>query len=161
MSNAKLSLLEIVKWLLVLALVIALVLSLVSGGDSPTDFETMRSAVLSSADLTPMEEGSNQTLKRLYGLDAGDFEAVLLCYPATNMGAEELLLVKLSDKAQQQEVEEAIRSRIQEQMDIFEGYGVSQYEMLAGSVVEVRGNYVLFCSAADPAPVQKAFLDAL
>lgn len=161
MNSARIPLLEVSKWLCVAALVAALAVSLLSGRESQTDFETMRAAVTAAADLSPMAEGDNQTLKRLYGLEAGDYEGVLLYYPSTNMGAEELLVIKLSDTDQQQAVQAAVSRRIAEQMDVFEGYGVGQYEMLGSSVVEVQGNYILFCSAADPVSVQKAFLDAL
>ena len=132
-----------------------------SNRESNADFSTVQEAVLSAADLTPMAEGDNQTIKRLYGLSASDFEGIMLYYPTTNMGAEELLLIKLKDVSQQEDVKSAIESRIETQKKSFDGYGVDQYAMLEKAVIEVQGNYVLLVVAADPAPVRKAFLGAL
>lgn len=132
-----------------------------SNRESNADFSTVQEAVLSAADLTPMAEGDNQTIKRLYGLSASDFEGIMLYYPTTNMGAEELLLIKLKDVSQQEDVKSAIESRIETQKKSFDGYGVDQYAMLEKAVIEAQGNYVLLVVAADPAPVRKAFLGAL
>ena len=82
-------------------------------------------------------------------------------YPTTNMGAEEILLVKLKDTSQQETVKAAMEERVETQKASFDGYGINQYEMLEQSVIEVRGNYMLLVVASDTAPVRQAFLDAL
>lgn len=161
MEGKKIIALEVAKWLLVLGLLVMLYSLLSTNHISNADFETVRQAVSDAADLSTMAEGDNQTFKRLYGLDAADYEDIFLYYPTTNMGAEELLLVKLTDTAQQETLKAAIESRVQTQMNSFEGYGVDQYAMLENSVIEVQGNYVLFVSAADPSPIRRAFLGAL
>ena len=161
MKSNKIMLLEVLKWLLVAALCVFLYVMLSSNRESSTPFADVKEAVMAAADLTPMAEGDNQTLKRLYGLSASDYENVLLLYPTTNMGAEELLLIQLKDVSQQQDVQAAIESRLDTQKKSFDGYGVDQYAMLENAVVEVQGNYILLVVAADPAPVRKAFTGAL
>lgn len=149
------------KWLFVAALCVVLYFMLSSSRESNTPFADVKEAVIAAADLSPMAEGDNQTLKRLYGLSASDYENILLYYPTTNMGAEELLLVQLKDVSQQQDVKTAIDNRLDTQKKSFDGYGVDQYAMLENAVVEVQGNYILLVVAADPAPVRKAFTGAL
>jgi trehalose-6-phosphatase len=78
------------------------------------------------------------------------------------MMAEEVLIVKLKDMSQQEQVRTAIEKRIETQKTTFEGYGVEQFELLTNNaVVEVRGNFVLFIVNANSAEAQKAFLKAL
>ena len=161
MKSNKILLLEILKWLFVAALCVSLYFMLSSNRESSTPFADVKEAVIAAADLTPMAEGDNQTLKRLYGLSASDYENVLLYYPTTNMGAEELLLVQLKDVSQQQSVQTAIENRLDTQKKSFDGYGIDQYAMLEKAVVEVQGNYILLVVAADPGPVRKAFTGAL
>ena len=161
LKSPKIIILEVLKWLCVAGLLVLLFVLLSSTRVSRADFSDVQSAVLAAADLSPMAEGDNQTLKRLYGLSASDFEHVCLYYPTTNMGAEELLLIQLKDTAQQQTVKDAIAARVDTQKKNFDGYGVDQYDMLENSIVEVQGNYILFTSASDPAPVRKAFQGAL
>ena len=161
MKSTKIILLEVIKWLFVAALCVFLYFMLSANRESRAAFSDVQEAVISAADLTPMAESDNQTLKRLYGLSASDYENVLLYYPTTNMGAEELLLIQLKDLSQQQAVKDAIESRLDTQKKSFDGYGVDQYAMLEKAVVEVQGNYILLVVANDPAPVRKAFLGAL
>ena len=127
--------------------------------DSP--YETVEAAVKGAAALDTMQEGDNQMIKRLYGLDPNTFEGIMLYYPTSNMGAEEVLLVKLGDETQKEAVSAAIEKRLATQLDSFEGYGVDQTAMLKKAIVNIQGNYALFVSADDPDTVNRAFEDAL
>lgn len=160
-EKAKIPLLEAAKWLTVLLVILFLALQLSSGRESNTDFQDMVSAVTAAADLTPMQEGDNQMIRRLYGIDPANYEGACLYYPTTNMGAEEILLIKLSAKDQADAVSDAIQNRVATQMASFDGYGFAQYEMLEKSITEVQGNYVLLVVAEDPGAVRQAFMNAL
>ena len=154
--------LEIARWAAVVAAVVSLVLMF--GGDpiSDADPAAVQEAVTAQLDMSQVMEGDNQMVKRLYGLDPAAFESCILYYPNTNMMAEELLILKLSDTAQQQSVRAAIEARVETQKTTFEGYGVEQFELLTNNaVVEVRGNFVLFVVNANSAEAQKAFLKAI
>ena len=124
---------------------------------STVTFADMQSAVTGAADMATMQEADNQMIKRLYGLDPSLYDGVCLYYPLTNMGAEELFLLKLKDTSQQDEVRSAIEGRLATQKKSFEGYGIEQSAMLNRIVYEVRGNYAIFVSADDTAPMKNAF----
>ena len=128
---------------------------------SSASFDAVSSAVLQSIDLTDMQEADAQMVRRLYGFAPSEMDGCLLYYPATNMGARELLLVKLSDLSQQTSVSDAIQARRQTQMKSFEGYGVEQYDLLSNSIVEIQGNYILFVVHENAAAAAQAFLKAL
>lgn len=120
------------------------------------------SAVTASVDLSALQEGSVQMVKRLYGLNPSDFDGCLLYYPQTNMEAEELLLLKLRDTSQQEAVRAAVEARLETQKTSFDGYGLEQYDLLTNhSILDIRGNYVLFVVHKDAAAVQQAFRGAL
>ena len=122
----------------------------------------MAAAVTATMDMTNMVEAENQMIKRLYGLDPAAFESCILYYPNTNMMAEELLILKLSDTAQQQSVRAAIEARVETQKTTFDGYGVEQYALLTDNcIIDIRGNFVLFVVNADCDAAQKAFAGAL
>ena len=153
---------EIARWAVLAVAVISLMIRF--GGDtvSNADPADVEAAVVAEIDMTNMLQGDNKMIKRFYGLDPAAFEACILYYPTTNMMAEELLIVKLSDVSQQEMVRKAVEARIATQKNTFEGYGVEQFEMLShNAVVEVRGNYVLFVVNAASAEAQKAFLGAI
>jgi hypothetical protein len=133
-----LKMIGIAKWLLVVIAVVVIIMQSVSGRSSNTSITMMRDKVTEAADLTKMQEGDNQMIRRLYGLDVSQYEGIVLYYPVTNMGAEELLLVKMNDKSQQEEVRAAIEKRLETQKKSFAGYGVEQTAMLEKSVIDIR-----------------------
>lgn len=150
------------RWGAVIAAVISLVMMFGGNTVSSADPVEVAAAVTETIDMTNMLEGDNKMIKRFYGLDPAAYEACILYYPTTNMMAEELLIVKLSDMSQQEQVRAAIEARIDTQKTTFEGYGVEQFEMLSSNaVVEVRGNYVLFVVNDASANALKAFLGAI
>ena len=150
------------RWAAVIAAVISLVMMFGGNTVSSTDPVEVAAAVTETIDMTNMLEGDNKMIKRFYGLDPAAYEACILYYPTTNMMAEELLIVKLADMSQQEQVRAAIEARIDTQKTTFEGYGVEQFEMLSSNaVVEVRGNYVLFVVNDASANALKAFLGAI
>lgn len=152
----------LLRWLAAAAAVLLLFSMFSQGGISDADCTVVAQAVTESLDMSTMQEGDSRMIRRLYGLDTTEFEACVLWYPKTNMGAEEVFVVKLKDVSQQEAVETAIASRLATQKNSFEGYGVEQYDMLTNNaVVELRGNYVLFVVNPDCAAAVAAFLDAL
>lgn len=154
--------LEILRWVAV-ALVVVFLFSMLSQNRISTAApETVIEAVTSKLDMSEMQEANNRMIKRLYGLDPDSFASCILYYPTTNMGAEELLIVKLADISQQDAVRAAVEKRLDTQKTSFDGYGVNQYDMLTNHcVIEIRGNYILFVVHPASASAAQAFLDAL
>lgn len=158
----KILLLEAARWAVALAAVLSLVLMFRADPISDADPAAVRAAVTEHLEPETVLEADNQMIRRLYGLDPAAFEACILYYPATNMGAEELLLVKLADTAQAESVRTAIDKRLQTQKNTFDGYGIEQYDLLSNhAVIEIRGNWVLFAVDADSDDLRQAFLAAL
>ena len=128
---------------------------------SKAEMPTVEKAIEKQVPLTGMHSVQNQMLKRLYGLNGNDYEGVVLYISDSNMGAEELLVVKLSDTSQEDAVREAVETRVQNQENSFEGYGVEQYQLLQEHVLDVEGNYVFFMVHKEAAKAQSAFQDSL
>jgi len=155
-------LLEAARWLIVAAAVVYLVALLGGNAVSNAAFQDVEKAVIGQVDTANMVKADNQMVKRLYGLDPGSYAGCALYYPASNMDAEELLLIKLKDSAQQDGVIAAVETRLQTQKNAFEGYGIEQFDLLSNHcVVEAKGNFVLFVVSNTGGDAQKAFRDAL
>ncbi len=151
----------ILKWAAAAALLVFVIALAAGNAQSAADFQTVADAVAAAADGTNMQQADNQMIRRLYGLDPADYEGVYCMYPTTNMGAEEIFVLKLASLDQQQAAVDAVTARRDGQRTAFDGYGIEQCAMLDRSVIEVRGNFILFVCAEDTAPVVSAFLGAL
>lgn len=160
--KSKVALFEAGRAAAVALIVLALVLM---AGSSPQadiplgDLEAITAPLLQQGEA---QLGEGRLLRRFYGLNPADYEGAVLYYPSTNMGVEELLLIKLADTAQGEAVEAAIAGRLAAQKESFDGYGVDQTDMLNNcAVVEVRGRYVLFAVSRNAQKIRQAFLGAL
>ena len=156
------------RWLVPVVMILSVVLMgwylcRLQGQDRISDakLEDVTAAVTKTLDTKAMQESDAQMIKRLYGLNPADYAGITLYYPATNMDAEELLIVQLQDVSQQETVKAAIDARLETQKNSFEGYGVEQFALFEKSVVDVEWNYVLFVLNEQAANAQRAFLQAL
>ena len=129
--------------------------------ESKAAFEDVSKAVSERVSQKNVITGDNQIIKRLYGIDPNEYSDVLLYYPSTNMGSEELLLVKLNDLSQQETVKKAMEERVDSQKNVFEGYAPDQVAMLEKAKVDVEGNYILMVSAENPDEIVSDFLKAI
>ena len=160
--NIKTGIFEISRWTAVVLALVCLLTMFGSNKISNADPAEVEEAVIAQLDMSAMVKADNQMVKRLYGLDPAAFESCILYYPNTNMMAEELLILKLSDTAQQQSVRAAIEARVETQKTTFDGYGVEQYALLTDNcIIDIRGNFVLFVVNTDCDAAQKAFAGAL
>ena len=159
--NRTLIFFEAAKWLLFAVLLFVILRSAGSAKASGTPFAEVSGAVegLVSAENTVADEG--QLLRRYIGLDKNDFDGCLYLAPKTAMDVEELVLLKLSDPADEEETVKVLEDRIASQIGIFESYGVGQMAMLRQSFVLAKGGYVLYYTGSDPEAVRAAFLGVL
>ena len=153
---------EIIRWLCVALVVALIVFHSLKNRVSSADPAAVTEAVTAVISTENMQEADAQMVKRLYGINPADYESCTLYYPTTNMGADELLIVKLKDVSQQEALSAAVDARLQTQKTAFDGYGAEQFALLSDhAVIEPRGNYFLFVVSANADAAAAAFRAAL
>ncbi len=158
----KLSFLELARIALAAITVLLLIFMVGSAPETNTSLEELEAVTAPQLLEGEAQKADERMLRRLYGLNPSDYAEIVLYYPASNMGVEELLLVKLKDTAQAETIEAAIAARLAAQKQSFDGYGVEQTALLNNNAVtEVRGNYILFAVGVNAQAIRQAFLDAL
>lgn len=95
--------------------------------------------------------------RKYYGLDANEYEDILLYLPSSNMDAAELLIVIMRDESQSEELNAAMNKRLEQQKKVFESYGVEQMGILNQAVICIEGRYGLFAVCEDADNVKAAF----
>ncbi|HJC09407.1 MAG TPA: DUF4358 domain-containing protein [Candidatus Blautia merdigallinarum] len=161
MNKKSVSVLTIIRIAMVAALLIFFIVFQVGNKSSNASLESVSENVVGTLDLEGMQESNNRMFQKFYGLDAEDYEGVTLYSPASNMDAQELLIVKLKDTSQAEAVTEAINSRLETQMNSFEGYGIEQYAMLEDHVLDVQGNFILYVVHPNAGSADEAFRNSL
>ena len=151
----------VIRYGLLIALVVAVIIFASGRKQSSASFDKVKNAVTGLAVSDQMQNAESRYLKKIYGLNAVDYEDVLIYIPTTNMSAQELLLVKLSDVSQSETVVQAIQERIDSQYNIFEGYAPEQVAMLDRAIIDPQGNYILYVSGDNAEKIDEVFRNSL
>jgi len=110
--------------------------------------------------LADLQAGDLDTLGRLYGLDASQVEDFALYTAPSNIRAEEILVLKLKDVQDMDEVRAKIQERIAKRADSFRDYLPEQYALIENHCLMTAGNYVFLAIVEDVAAAEEAFRNA-
>ncbi len=149
------------KYIFIAALVVFVVLMFVFNTGSSKPFEEVESSIESQIDTSSLVKANDQTFKQDYGLNAADYEGVMLYVSSNYLEAQEILLVEVKNDDQLLEVEEAIDKRIENRRNDFEGYIPEQVLLLDDAIVTIRGNYIFLVISEDAEAYQQAFVQGL
>lgn len=152
---------QIMKYVVLAAILayIAVLMAFASGSSRP--FEEVEAAVSSALGDSGLTEMDSQMLKRNFGLNSADYVGVMYYASESSMSAEEVLLIRVSNDAQVQEVTDAVNERIEARINAFEGYAPEQVKLLEDAQQSVRGRYIFFAAAPDAEEYRAVFDSSL
>lgn len=151
----------VIRYLLIILIAGAIFFFVTANRQNSAAFEDVSAAVSAAADTTYMETGAKRFLKKIYHLNAEDYEDALIFIPRTNMDAQELLLIKLRDPSQAESVLAALEERIRSQKQVYEGYAPEQTALLENAVIDEQGDYILYVTGTNAEEVDTAFRSGL
>lgn len=154
-------LLHIFSLLMTALLVVVICVCLTGNRQSSLEARDMADRLLPFFEGARVEESPGRILKKYYGLDPADYDGVVLYSPLTNMDAEELLVIRLADPSQKDAVEDAVRTRQQTRIGIYEGYAPEQLALCEQAVIDICGNYVLYVVHEHASEIDAVFRSSL
>lgn len=157
----KLIITSVISIILLIALVVSIAVSFGGSSGSDKSVEEVKEVIAPLFQNEGAQEVSSRFLRKYYDLNASDYEGVSLFMPNSNMDAQEMLIIKLADTSQAEAVSEAINTRLETQLNAFDGYAPVQYDLCSKAIVDVRGNYILFVIHENAAEIEAAFRRAL
>ncbi len=150
-----------IRGILILALLVVIIFTQVNNPSSQTPIEEVKEATIANLDMSSLEEAPNRIFKRNYGLNANDYEGVVYYTGVNSLDVDEILIIRLADDAQSEELTTAINDRLETLKNSFENYGVDQYALLNASILDVQGNYLLYVVHPDAVIADQGFRDSL
>lgn len=108
-----------------------------------------------------MKRGNSKDIRRFYNLNIHDYDEIILYKPTSTMDVSEVLMVKVKDKSQIENVEDSIDSRINYQLNNFASYGPKQCDLVNNYELKVKGNFVFFAISQNAEEIKNAFLDSI
>lgn len=147
--------------ILMIFLVIYIVLVFYMGNSRNVEMGVISEVITGQFELNGLESGSDNTLKRYFGLDASVYEGYVLYNSDNLMNVDELLIVKVKDTGQLDDLEDAVDTHLDSQINKFHGYGTNQEELLQNAIIQERGNYFFYAVSDHAEQWEKVFLSCI
>lgn len=147
----------------ILMIIIALISSFVIGCTSEINkpISDIESNILSNCNLEAMQKGDGKSLRRFYGINPNDLEEFVIYTPKSNMDVDEMLLVKVKNLDQIESIEDSIDSRVNKQIENFNGYGAEQVALLENYEIKIKDKYVFYAVSNDAEKIKDTFKESL
>lgn len=146
---------------LILCLLVFISSMLITKSDSKKSVGDVEKSITEAVDLSNMEKGGDRDVRRAFGINVNDYDGVAYYKPVSTMDVEEILIVKLKSNDQADALESAVQSRVDSQLQSFQGYGAEQCQLLENAVIKVQGNFVLYAVSKDTSACKETFLSSL
>lgn len=125
------------------------------------DMETITKELSKEAGLEEMQEFSASRAKADLGINVNDYKAVAYYGHESIMECETLLIICLNDGSQGDELIERIEKQRIGLMNLFQSYAPDQYELLANSILDIKGNYVFYIVSENAEDIAQLFVDCI
>lgn len=117
--------------------------------------------IVEVVDIGDMEEFTNSDIKKDFGVNANDYASIVYYGHQSVMNSETVLIVKLADESQAQDIMDIIDTQKESNMQMFKSYAPEQYKLLSESILEQKGSYILYVVSENAGDIERAFTDII
>lgn len=149
------------RYVITVLLLIYIILLALFGGGSTRSFDEVANAISSAMTDQTMEEVDELGFKRRFGMNATEFDGVLMYANQFRLSADEVLLVKASSYQQLEELQARIETRMASRQQDFQGFSQEQAYHIEHAVITVRGLFLYLGVGPNAVELNRVFLDAL
>ena len=93
-----------------------------------------------------------------YNITTDEVEG-FVSYQGSGATSEEIVILKVKDKSNLNDVKDKINSRIKERKQAFQSYLPEEVGKIDNNILRVEGNYVIFCVSNDSSKVNQVIND--
>jgi hypothetical protein len=123
--------------------------------------DSIREALIQNTDIQEMEGCNNRKLLQFLNINYQNYDSYTYWKSTASLGVDEVLVVKVRDTSDLDDVKDAVESRVKSQEKVFESYGPDQMKLLGNAVIETRGKYLFYCVSNDATKYEEVFRDAV
>lgn len=152
---------SIARYIIVALIVVYIVCLLLFTSGSSKPFAEVAGPVEGAVNKDTMVKQKELDIKKLYELNVSEYDGIMLYVSSNNLSAEEVLLLKVKDKDQLDDVRKAIDKRLESRMNDFKGYAPEEEAYIDSAVVSFRGDYVFVSIGVDAEKLKEVFNENL
>ena len=149
------------KYVLLVCIILFVAIIFLNAGDSNKTFEIVEKELRQTLDLGTLTDCGSQELKRYYSLNSEDYAGIMLFMAEESMSADEILLIKVKEQSQLEEIEAAVDKRLESRINDFGSYAPEQTALLEAAEITMRGDYIFLAVSEHAEKYKEAFLKSL
>lgn len=155
------SVLTIVQLVIMAGLLAFIILMVTSGNAKEVDMSEIEKQMKTDATVTAMEQKDMAEAARNFSFNVDLIDEGVYWRMDDIMDVNELLIVKVADDTNRQEVISAVEKYLEEKTNAFDGYGTNQFALLSDAIMNEKGEYYFFGVSEDAAQWEAEFLDCI
>lgn len=117
--------------------------------------------IKSDVTLPEMADIKKEDIQFHISLPTDDIEDVSYLMAGDGISADEVLIIKIKEKADPKAFTDAFAVRKKAQAELFEPYAPDELPKIESAVIESKGRYVIFAVTSNNEKVKKIFTDAI
>lgn len=126
--------------------------------DSKKNFEDVVQKTIEKIDVSQFEQQDNLAMKRFLSLNPEEYENIIYYKDIDALKSREFVIVKFKNSKQASYFKLNIENRIENQINVFDGYAQDQADLLKEAVIDIQSNYALYVVLENAKEVDNAFL---
>jgi ABC-type Na+ efflux pump permease subunit len=153
---------KVIATIMILVLVVSGILTLTSCSSKQQkskelSVKEINEKIKSTVDLSGLKEGDSEKLNKLYGINQDEVEDFVLYTAASNIKADEILILKVKDEKNIDSIKGKITARVKSQDEVFKDYLPEEAYLVENNVLKVKGNVILFVISKDAEKIGELF----
>lgn len=125
--------------------------------DSKKNFEDVVQKTIEKIDVSQFEQQDNLAMKRFLSLNPEEYENIIYYKDIDALKSREFVIVKFKNSKQASYFKLNIENRIENQINVFDGYAQDQADLLKEAVIDIQSNYALYVVLENAKEVDNAF----
>lgn len=119
--------------------------------------EEINKKIIEAVDVSELNIVDKDKLEKFYDITEKDIEDFVLYSPPSNIEAAEILVLKLKDTNNVEEIKGKILDRVEKKSESFKDYIPEEYYLVEKHLLIAKGNYVIFATHEDWEKIKNAF----
>ena len=149
------------KILYTLILILFLASVYIHGNAKDIPLQDVNEMLMKEKTIVSMEASSDRELLEFMNIDPSSVSEYIYYQGTEALSVEELLIIKVKDKAQLASLKDSVDQRIEDQLKTFESYGPVQVAMLENAVISTKGNYIFYSVSKHAEKYKEVFFNAI
>lgn len=125
------------------------------------DVNTIASGISDTAGFGSMDKFGSEDVKKDFGININNYDGFIYYGHETVMQCEKVFILKLKNNSQADSIITTIKNQTKTNKELFQSYAPEQFELLNNSILEHKGNYIIYIVSPAATSIERSISDII